>query len=632
MISGNSGTSLKQATTLNVNAQNTAYQNAIGDVDAGKYYRFQLNQKSSLESNSQGTKASTKNQSTIAPKTQVETFNSWNATANSALSTQDLYVRSAKAKAKAASNNPNQWNASFLNRSSSNVADYNSYDFSRPAATLDLGSGGGKGKTAAQLKISFGNGRPTSNVQSNNFALQAWTRVKLQEGKFYKVSSDSDDGTRFFFKDQQTGQVLTTLNGDWRTRTTRDPEWSKVLSVPKGGKYDFYVQYYDKSGRSSINVKLEEVEQTGRVKTSTGLNVRQQPSTTGNTPFRLLKQNDTFKIRKQVKSNDASNPDWYEIQTKDGKRGFVSAGSGLSEVVGGSNVVTLGTSEGSGGITTKPPIAPTTPTIPTNPNTTGGFGSGSGSSIPAKGLVKGSSIGLRSAAGTSASILGDLSKNTALNIVGKVAGDKYYVNDVPYDQWYQVKTGNGQTGYVAAYYVDGGDNGGKYSSSLNSKSTYYGEHFRAAQPYKAAVTAAAAPYSKWLKPSILAAIGSRESGWGLFLDSNDSGDGGHGRGIMQIDDRYHQDFINSKNWRDPGVNIQYAVDNVLAEYYSYLSRNTSLTGFDLLRGAIASYNAGPGNVVDAVNAGLDVDAYTTGKDYSWDVIQRAGWFQDNGWA
>ena len=625
MISGNSGTSPKQAATLNVNAQNTAYQNAIGDADAGKYYRFQLNQKSSLESNTKSIKASTKNQSTLAAKTKAPTFNSWSATANSALSTQDLYVRSTKATT--APNNPRKWNASFLNRTSGNVADYNSYDFSRPTATLDLGSGGGSGKTAAQLKVDFGNGRPTRNVQSDNFALQAWTRVKLKEGSFYKVSSDSNDGTRFFFKDRQTGQVLTTLSGDWRDRSTSDAEWNKVLSVPKGGKYDFYVQYYEKSGRSTINVKLEEVQQTGRVLTTTGLNVRQKPSTTGNTPFRQLNQNDTFKIRKQVKSNDASNPAWYEIETRDGKRGFVSAGSGLSEVVGSSNVVTLGTSEGGGGggLITKPPTS-------NPPAIGGGFGAGSGSSIPSKGLVKGSSIGLRSAAGTNASILGDLSKNASLNIVGKVAGDKYYVNDVPYDQWYQVKASNGQTGYVAAYYVDGGDNGGKYPSSLNPKSTYYGEHLKAASPYKAAVTAAAAPYSKWLKPSILAAIGSRESGWGLLLDSQDKGDGGYGHGIMQIDSDSHAEFIRTKNWRDPGVSIKYAVDNVLASYYDYLSRNTSLTGFELLRGAIASYNAGPGNVVAALNSGLDVDGYTTGKDYSWDVIQRAGWFQDNGWA
>jgi Bacterial SH3 domain/Transglycosylase SLT domain len=628
MLSGNSGTSLKQATTLNVNNQNTAYQNATQNADAGKYYRFQSNQKSSSEPNVKGVKASAK--SVASAKTKVDTFNSWSATGNSALKTNNLTggstsVRSTKANA---TNRASRWNASFLNRTSSNVADYNSYDFSRPTATLDLGGRGSGGTTAAQLKVDFGNGRPTRNVQSDNFAMQAWTTVKLKEGKFYKVTSDSNDGTRFFFKDRQTGKVLTTLSGDWRDRSTSDPDWSKVVSVPKGGRYDFYVQHYDKSGRSTVNVKLQEVQQTGRVVTSAGLNVRSQSSTLGNTPFTRLDQNETFKVLKQVKSNDANNPNWYQIQTRSGKRGFVSAASGLSELSDGA-IVTLGTSDlGSGGggggvIIAKPPTTPTTPSG-------GGFGTGSGS-FPSKGFVKGDSIGLRSGAGTSASILGDLSKNTSLTITDKVAGDKYYVKDVPYDQWYKVKTSNGQTGYVAAFYVDGGDNGGKYSSALNPNSSYYDEHLARANPYKTLVTAAAAPYSKWLKPSILAALGSRESNWGAALDSSGRGDNGYGHGIMQIDSDSHQTFISTQNWRDPAVNIKYAVDNVLADYYNQLARSTNLTGFDLLRGAIAAYNAGVGGVQRALSNGLDVDAATTGKDYSWDVIQRAGWFQANGW-
>jgi hypothetical protein len=73
------------------------------------------------------------------------------------------------------------------------------------------------------------------------------------------------------------------------------------------------------------------------------------------------------------------------------------------------------------------------------------------------------------------------------------------------------------------------------------------------------------------------------------------------------------------------------VDNVLAEYYQQLYEETSLRGFDLLRGAIAAYNAGVGGVIRVLNKGLDVDAATTKGDYSWDVIQRAGWFQANGW-
>jgi Bacterial SH3 domain/Transglycosylase SLT domain len=600
MLPGNGGNNPKQSNHLNT----TAYQNTT-DSQLGKSYRFQLNQKSSLDSNLKVTKGSATRAQT--PVKTAATFNSWNATQNAVLPAGEISLRSPKASSPAP-NNPRQWNASFLNRNSSNVADFNSYDFSRPVATRSLGSRGSGGKTAAQLKVDFGNGSPTRDVQSDNFALQAWTRVKLKEGRFYKASSDSNDGTRFFFKDRQTGRVLTDLGSG-------ELKWDKVLSVPKGGKYDFYVQYYEKSGRSAINVKLEEVEQTGRVITSTGLNMRGTPSSVGNTPIRNLNNNETFKILKQVKSRDANNPDWYEIVTRNGKRGFVSAASGLSEVVGGAVVL------GGNNLIVNPP----------NVGGGGGFSPGSGA-IPSKGFVKGGSIGFRTGPGTSDSLLGDLSQNTSLNIVGKVTGDRYTANGVGYDQWYKVKASNGQTGYVAAYYIDGGDNGGKYSSALNPKSTIYSEHLASANPYKTAITQAAAPYSSWLKPSVLAAIGSRESGWGIFLDSNGTGDGGHGRGIMQIDDRYHQAFINSSNWRDPGVNIKYATDNVLAEYYSYLSRNTSLKGFDLLRGAIAAYNAGPGNVVDAVNAGLDVDAYTTGKDYSWDVIQRAGWFQDNGWA
>jgi hypothetical protein len=569
MLSGNGGTDRKP---LFSNAQKNSSQNGLSANPLGQPYQFQLNTRSSF---------TTKAVQTSRP-----------------------------------TNQPRQWNASFLNRRSSNVADYNSYDFSRPAANMTLGSRGSSGKTAAQLKIDFGNDRPARGVQSDNFALQAWTRVKLKEGRFYKVTSNSNDGTRFFFKDRQTGETLTTLSGDWRNRSTSDPEWNKVISVSKGGKYDFYVQYYEKSGRSAINVKLEEVEQTGRV-TSAELNLRDRPSTVGNTPLSRLSGNETFKIRRQVKSTATdSYPDWYEIETKSGKRGFVAAGAGLSELVNGSDIVALGTSE----------LAPQSP----KPQG-GGFGVGSGS-IPSKGYVKGGSISFRMGPGTSESLLSDLSQNSKLDIVGKVTGDRYVANGVGYDQWYKVKTSNGQTGYVAAYYVDGGDNGGKYSSALNPKSTLYSSDFAAASSYKTTINQSTAPYSSWLKPSIVAAIGSRESGWGRFLDSEGKGDSGYGHGIMQIDSGSHAAFLAKDTWRDPGANIQYAVDNVLAEYYTYLKNNTSLQGFDLLRGTLAAYNAGPGNVVAALNRGEDVDYFTTESDYSWDVIQRAGWFQDNGWA
>lgn len=48
--------------------------------------------------------------------------------------------------------------------------------------------------------------------------------------------------------------------------------------------------------------------------------------------------------------------------------------------------------------------------------------------------------------------------------------------------------------------------------------------------------------------------------------------------------------------------------------------------FFLSVGAIAAYNTGDGRV----SSYADVDAKTTGKDYSNDVVARAQWYQQNG--
>ncbi|MCU0569672.1 MAG: SH3 domain-containing protein [Oculatellaceae cyanobacterium Prado106] len=669
MLSANGGNSLRQAGILNADTQKNSYQDEFKNSRTSKYYSFNLKQKSSLDVSWKNAGANveliqdrdrdnrvdrdeviTRSRSKSLTRDKLDAgtyylkvnsisgkdfqfalsatpsatssrasgFNSWSATQNSASD----FIRTAQSSS---SGKPSRWNGSFINRNANNVSDFNSYNFSQPAARLDLGSRGRSGKVAAQLKVDFGNDRPARGVQSDNFAMEAWTRVNLKEGRFYRISSDSNDGTRFFFRDRQTGQVLTSMNGDWRDRSTTDATWnSQSVYVPKGGRYDFFVQYYEKSGRSVVNVKLEETEQTGRVVSPT-LNLRQSPSTVGNTPIRALNANDTFTVRRQVKSsNDPGVPDWYEVQLRNGTRGYVAAGSDFVELVGGS--VALGSSG---------PIN----TPPNRGNDAGGGGGFSPSSgaLPKEVVVRGNSIGFRNSAGTSASLLGDLSRNTKLTVLDKVSGERYTANGVSYSEWYKVEgtvNGRKQVGYVAAYFVDGEAlfNDGRYQSALSKNSTYYSEHFKAANPYKAALEQVAAPYKSWLKPSILAAIGSRESGWGLLLDSQGKGDNGYGHGIMQIDSDFHPNFINTQKWWDPAVNIKYAVENVLVPYYNTLASTTNLKGFDLLRGALAAYNAGPGGVQRAVNNGLDVDAYTTGADYSWDVIQRAGWFQDNGWA
>ncbi|MBD3880822.1 glycoside hydrolase family protein [Phormidium tenue FACHB-886] len=261
-----------------------------------------------------------------------------------------------------------RWNGSFINRTSSDVTDYRNYDFSRPALSKDLGGRGKRGKVLAQLKTDFGTRSPGSNVQSDNYAMQAWTRVSLKEGKTYQISSNSNDGTRFFFRDSKSGKVVSSFEGDWRDN---GGEWKQSFSVGDnaGGSYDFYVQHYDKSGTSSVNVRLEEAQLMGTVTTSS-LNLRSKPSTLNNTPITALDYGTNLTIvRKVESSNDSAVPEWYEVVAPNGRRGYVAAQSDLVKLNGG-NVATFGNGsiQGDGG--TRPD---------TNPRPTpGGGGSSNG--------------------------------------------------------------------------------------------------------------------------------------------------------------------------------------------------------------------------------------------------------------
>ena len=59
---------------------------------------------------------------------------------------------------------------------------------------------------------------------------------------------------------------------------------------------------------------------------------------------------------------------------------------------------------------------------------------------------------------------------------------------------------------------------------------------------------------------------------------------------------------------------------------------TGLSDREILRAALASYNAGPGRILKALREAKDIDYYTTGRNYSSDVLNRAGWFQAHGWV
>lgn len=141
--------------------------------------------------------------------------------------------------------------------------------------------------------------------------------------------------------------------------------------------------------------------------------------------------------------------------------------------------------------------------------------------------------------------------------------------------------------------------------------------------WEATITAGALAAS--VPVAIIWAIGSRESHWGLALNPpgpEGTGDYGHGRGLMQIDDRWHE-FARGDGWRDPEKNILYGAEVLRDNVRTF--RTIAPTTW--LRASIAAYNCGAGNVRKALTDGRDVDYYTARRNYSADVLSRAGWYQ-----
>ncbi|MGA9383107.1 MAG: S8 family serine peptidase [Phormidium sp.] len=160
-----------------------------------------------------------------------------------------------------------RWNARFINRTSANVSDRNTYDFTNPVAILDLGDQDqGRNDGGISLYQNWDLGSPTNNVQADNFAMEAWTQTSFEAGKLYKITTRSDDGIWFKLKNAQTGEwigdsvVLAGDGADWRDRGVSEPPRTIFFKVPESGNYDFYVQYYERAIGAVVDINIEEAK------------------------------------------------------------------------------------------------------------------------------------------------------------------------------------------------------------------------------------------------------------------------------------------------------------------------------------------------------------------------------------
>lgn len=100
----------------------------------------------------------------------------------------------------------------------------------------------------------------------------------------------------------------------------------------------------------------------------------------------------------------------------------------------------------------------------------------------------------------------------------------------------------------------------------------------------------------------------------------------HGYGYTQIDIASFPEFVKSGDWKDPLKCYLKSID-VMEGKRHYIESHSKLGGDDLNRAITAAYNCGEGNVVKVVNAKQDIDARTTGHDYSKDVWQRRNFYK-----
>ncbi len=122
-----------------------------------------------------------------------------------------------------------------------------------------------------------------------------------------------------------------------------------------------------------------------------------------------------------------------------------------------------------------------------------------------------------------------------------------------------------------------------------------------------------------LPPALLAAIASRESRGGAVLTHGGFGDGGHGFGIMQVDDRNPFPVVHDGGPAgQPHIN---QATKILAGKLSSIRQSfLDLSEVEQLQMAVSRYNGGAGKRPPNSDQG------TTGGDYMNDVWARARFY------
>lgn len=132
----------------------------------------------------------------------------------------------------------------------------------------------------------------------------------------------------------------------------------------------------------------------------------------------------------------------------------------------------------------------------------------------------------------------------------------------------------------------------------------------------------AAERAAGLPQGLLLAIASRETHC-----RNIPGDGGHGRGVFQIDDRYHADWLAEHGAETPGAvpSIEDAAayaSEILAANLAF-GRRHGIRGRALVKFAASAYNVGALGALEGYRQG-DSDLRTANGNYGADVLERMG--------